>query len=68
MNYYLLHTTYSIAFLAVLGRQLCLPVPALLFLLSAGALGGGDQLSLARVLAVAVLGCLVATRATAFAT
>ena len=43
MNYYLLHTTYPILFLAVLGRQLCLPVAAELFLLSAGALAGSSS-------------------------
>ena len=48
MNYYLLHTTYPILFLAVLGRELCLPVPVVLFLLSAGALVGEGQVSRSR--------------------
>ncbi len=39
MSYYLVHTTYLFLFIAVLARQLCLPVPANLFLLSGGALG-----------------------------
>jgi membrane protein DedA with SNARE-associated domain len=60
MSYCQLHTTYPILFLAVLGRQLCLPIRALLFLLSAGALAGSGRLSLAWILAVAVLGCLIA--------
>jgi membrane protein DedA with SNARE-associated domain/rhodanese-related sulfurtransferase len=60
MSYYLIHTTYPILFLAVLARQLCLPVPALLFLLSGGALAGSGHLSFAGVLLAAVLGCLLA--------
>jgi membrane protein DedA with SNARE-associated domain/rhodanese-related sulfurtransferase len=59
MNYYLLHTTYPILFLSVFARQLCLPVPALLFLLSAGALAGSHKLSLPAILIVSVLGCLL---------
>ncbi|MGC1296457.1 MAG: hypothetical protein WA869_15595 [Alloacidobacterium sp.] len=35
MSYYLTHITYPILFVAVLARQLCLPVPALLFCLPA---------------------------------
>jgi membrane protein DedA with SNARE-associated domain/rhodanese-related sulfurtransferase len=60
MSYYLIHTTYPILFLAVLARQLCLPVPALLFLLSGGALAGSGKLSFAGILLAAVLGCLLA--------
>jgi membrane protein DedA with SNARE-associated domain/rhodanese-related sulfurtransferase len=60
MGYYLVHTTYPILFVAVLARQLCLPVPALLFLLSAGALAGSGKLSFAGILVAAVLGCLLA--------
>ena len=60
MNYYLLHITYPILFLSVFGRQLCLPVPALLFLLSAGAMAGAGKLSFFGILMVAVLGCLLA--------
>src|SRR5271170_5315839 len=55
MTYYLVHTTYPILFVAVLARQLCLPVPALLFLLA-----GGGKLSFVGVLLVAVLGCVLA--------
>jgi membrane protein DedA with SNARE-associated domain/rhodanese-related sulfurtransferase len=60
MNYYLAHITYPIIFIAVLARQLCLPVPAILFLLSAGALAGSGRLSYAGILIVAILGCVLA--------
>jgi membrane protein DedA with SNARE-associated domain/rhodanese-related sulfurtransferase len=60
MNTYLLHITYPILFVAVLARQLCLPVPALLFLLAGGALVGAGKLNFVGVLLVAVLGCLLA--------
>src|SRR5271154_7372846 len=60
MNYYLIHITYPILFVAVLARQLCLPVPALLFLLTGGALAGTGKLNFVGVLLVAVLGCLLA--------
>jgi membrane protein DedA with SNARE-associated domain/rhodanese-related sulfurtransferase len=59
MNYYLFHTTYLILFLSVFARQLCLPVPAILFLLSAGALAGSGKLSFTGILLVAILGCLL---------
>ena len=60
VNYYLIHTTYPILFLSVFARQLCLPVPAILFLLSGGALAGTGRLSFTAILLVAVLGCLLA--------
>jgi membrane protein DedA with SNARE-associated domain/rhodanese-related sulfurtransferase len=60
MNYYLTHITYPILFVAVFARQLSLPVPALLFLLSGGALAGAGKLNFIGVLLVAVLGCLLA--------
>ncbi|MDT7816144.1 MAG: hypothetical protein QOJ42_6060 [Acidobacteriaceae bacterium] len=60
MNYYVVHTTYPILFVAVFARQLCIPVPAILFLLSAGALAGSGKLNYGGVLAVAVLGCVLA--------
>jgi membrane protein DedA with SNARE-associated domain/rhodanese-related sulfurtransferase len=60
MDYYLIHTTYPILFLAVLARQLCLPVPAILFLLSGGALAGAGKLSYPGILVAAVLGCVLA--------
>jgi len=59
MNYYLLHTTYPILFLSVFARQLCLPVPAILFLLSGGALAGTGRLSFTGILLVAIIGCLL---------
>ena len=59
MSFYLLHTTYLILFLSVFARQLCLPVPAILFLLSGGALAGAGRLSFVGILLVAVLGCLL---------
>src|SRR5271168_3251843 len=60
MSYYLTHITYPILFVAVLARQLCLPVPAILFLLAGGALAGGGRLNFVGVLLVAVLGCVLA--------
>jgi len=60
MSYYLVHTTYLILFVAVLARQLCLPVPAILFLLSGGALAGSGKLSFTGILAAAVVGCVLA--------
>lgn len=59
MEYYLLHTTYPVLFLCVVARQLCLPVPASLFLLSAGALAGAGRFGLMETLLIAVLGCLL---------
>jgi membrane protein DedA with SNARE-associated domain/rhodanese-related sulfurtransferase len=59
VNYYLLHTTYPILFLSVFARQLSLPVPATLFLLSAGALASTGKLSLTAILLVAILGCVL---------
>lgn len=59
MNYYLLHTTYPILLVSVFARQLCLPVPAVLFLLSGGALAGAGRLSVTGILVVAILGCLL---------
>jgi membrane protein DedA with SNARE-associated domain/rhodanese-related sulfurtransferase len=60
MGYYLIHTTYPILFLAVLARQLCLPVPAILFLISAGALAGSGKLSFAGILIAVIFGCVLA--------
>jgi hypothetical protein len=58
MSFYLLHTTYLILFLSVFARQLCLPVPAVLFLLFGGASAGTGRLSFVGIVLVAVLGCL----------
>ena len=60
MSYYLTHLTYPIGFVAVLARQLCLPVPSLLFLLTGGALAGAGKLNFFGVLIVAMLGCVLA--------
>jgi membrane protein DedA with SNARE-associated domain len=59
MDYYLLHTTYLILFLSVFARQLCFPVPAILFLLSGEALVGTGRLSFTGILPVVILGCLL---------
>jgi membrane protein DedA with SNARE-associated domain/rhodanese-related sulfurtransferase len=50
--------TYTGIWLAVFARQLCLPVPALLFLMTAGALAAHGQLHMSLVLLAGVLGCL----------
>lgn len=60
MAYYLVHITYPLLFVAVFARQLCIPVPAILFLLSSGALAGAGKLNFVGILVVAVLGCLLA--------
>ena len=60
MTYYLAHTSYLILFVAVFARQLCIPVPALLFLLSAGALAGTGKLDYAGVLTLATFGSVFA--------
>lgn len=60
MSYYLVHTTYLVLFVSVFARQLCLPIPALLFLLSGGALAGSGKLSYFITLSVGVLGCVLA--------
>jgi membrane protein DedA with SNARE-associated domain len=60
VSYYLVHTTYPILFIAVLARQLCLPIPAMLFLLSGGALAGSGKLSYTGIILAAVLGCVLA--------
>jgi membrane protein DedA with SNARE-associated domain/rhodanese-related sulfurtransferase len=51
---------YSVLFASVFARQICLPVPAILFLLAAGALAGSGRLSFAVVLLLAILACLLA--------
>ena len=60
VSYYLIHTTYLVLFVAVLARQLCLPIPAILFLLSGGALAGSGKLSYPGITLAAVLGCVLA--------
>ena len=51
---------YSDLFGSVFARQMCLPVPALLFLLAAGALAGSGRLSLVAALGLAVTACVLA--------
>jgi membrane protein DedA with SNARE-associated domain/rhodanese-related sulfurtransferase len=53
-----LSMTYLILWVAVFARQICLPVPANLFLLTAGALARGGGLNMSLVLCVGVLGCI----------
>jgi membrane protein DedA with SNARE-associated domain len=53
-----LSITYLILWAAVFGRQLCLPIPANLFLLTAGALAHRGGLEMNLVLCVGILGCL----------
>ena len=57
---FLVRHGYSVLFASVFARQMCLPVPAILFLLAAGALAGSGRLSLAIALGLAVLACLLA--------
>jgi len=57
---YLVRHGYYVVFLAVFARQLCLPVPGLLFVLAAGALAGAGKLNFTLVITVAVLGCVLA--------
>ena len=51
---------YWLLFLCVLGRQACLPIPANLFVLAAGALAGFGKLSVIGVVAFSVLAFVVA--------
>jgi len=51
---------YSVVFATVFARQICLPVPAILFLLAAGALAGSGKLSLVAALTLAVTACVLA--------
>ena len=53
-----LSVTYLILWAAVFARQTCLPVPANLFLLTAGALVRGGGLNMSFVLCAGILGCL----------
>ena len=57
---FLLKHGYSVLFASVFARQMCLPVPAILFLLAAGALAGSGKLSLVAALGVAVPACVLA--------
>src|SRR5271165_790961 len=57
---YLARHGYPVVFATVFARQLCLPIPAILFLLAAGALAGNGKLNLALVVGLGVLGCVLA--------
>jgi membrane protein DedA with SNARE-associated domain/rhodanese-related sulfurtransferase len=51
---------YSIMFASVFARQMCLPVPAILFLIAAGALASSGRMTLAVALGLAIIACLLA--------
>jgi len=51
---------YSVLFASVFARQICLPVPAILFLLAAGALAGNGKLNLALVITLGAIACVLA--------
>jgi membrane protein DedA with SNARE-associated domain/rhodanese-related sulfurtransferase len=53
-----LSITYLILWVAVFARQICLPIPANLFLLTAGTLARGGELNMSVVICVGILGCL----------
>jgi membrane protein DedA with SNARE-associated domain/rhodanese-related sulfurtransferase len=57
---FLAHHGYWLLFGAVLGRQACLPIPANLFLVAAGALAHSGKLSLSGAVALSVETCLLA--------
>jgi membrane protein DedA with SNARE-associated domain/rhodanese-related sulfurtransferase len=58
LSHHALSITHLILWVAVFARQICLPVPANLFLLTAGALARGGGLNMRLVLCVGILGCL----------
>ncbi len=57
---YLARHGYPVLFASVFARQLCLPIPAILFLLAAGAMAGNGRLNLALVVALGAVGCVLA--------
>jgi membrane protein DedA with SNARE-associated domain/rhodanese-related sulfurtransferase len=56
----LLKHGYSVLFASVFARQMWLPVPAILFLIAAGALAGSGRMTLAVALGLAIVACLLA--------
>lgn len=52
--------TYTGVLLAVLANQLCLPVPAIVFLMAAGALSAHGYMQASTVVLLSVLACLLA--------
>jgi len=55
--------TYPMIFLAVFANQLCLPIPSILFLITAGALAKAGSLNLEGVILLGVVGCVLADSA-----
>jgi membrane protein DedA with SNARE-associated domain/rhodanese-related sulfurtransferase len=51
---------YSVLFVSVFARQMWLPVPAMLFLIAAGALAASGRMTLAVALGLAITACLLA--------
>jgi membrane protein DedA with SNARE-associated domain/rhodanese-related sulfurtransferase len=51
--------TYPIVFLAVLAAQLCVPIPAILFLAAAGTLAALGKMNLLLIITGATVGCLI---------
>ena len=51
---------YSVLFVSVFARQMWLPVPAILFLIAAGALADSGRMTLAAALGLAIVACLLA--------
>ena len=51
--------TYPVVFLAVLAAQLCVPVPAILFLAAAGTLAALGKMNLLLIITGATVGCLI---------
>jgi membrane protein DedA with SNARE-associated domain/rhodanese-related sulfurtransferase len=51
---------YLVLFASVFGRQLCLPIRAILVLLAAGSLAGNGRLNVALVVGAGALGCVLA--------
>jgi membrane protein DedA with SNARE-associated domain/rhodanese-related sulfurtransferase len=51
---------YSVLFVSVFARQMWLPVPAILFLIAAGALADSGRMNLAVALGLAIIACLLA--------
>jgi membrane protein DedA with SNARE-associated domain len=49
---------YSVLFVSVFARQMCLPVPAILFLIAVGTLAGAGRMRLAVALSLAIIACL----------
>ena len=51
---------YSVLFASVFARQICLPVPAILFLLAGGAMAGNGRLNLALVVGLGMIASVLA--------